>query len=133
MENKRKKITVTKGEALEIFGALQLLSQQNIKAWYPISRNIQRLKPFIKELDEDKLIIQEKFGEKDEQGRLKYIDPQKRMIDITIENRIELDKLWEDLKTEEISVEIYQIKVEELPELLNPHIAGPLLDVIIID
>jgi len=55
------------------------------------------------------------------------------MIDITIENRIELDKLWEDLKTEEISVEIYQIKVEELPELLNPHIAGPLLDIVIID
>ena len=83
MQNKKSKIKVTKGEALEIFGALQALSQQNIEAWYPISRNLQRFKPVIKELEEEKGILQQKFGEKDETGNLKYLDPQRRMIDIS--------------------------------------------------
>lgn len=121
-------ITKTKIELVEIFAAFTVLGQRDLAIWYPISKNMQKLKPIIQDYNDLKDVIVKKFAILDEEGKPKIVNGNyefgEKLADAT--------KALEVLNQEEISVELEtiskaQIKDDKLPGSL----LAILLDIIV--
>jgi hypothetical protein len=122
-------------QVLKINAALVYLSQQNTDAWLKISRNIKKIKPLLVSFQESHQEIVDEYSEKDSKGAVKQDENGQVKFG---KNGDAVDKAWEDLNKEEVSIDFIEIPETEIrkegkPAQLDAITIEPLLDVIIID
>lgn len=126
------KVKLTKGEVLKVSAGINVLALSPTKAWYAVSRNQKKLAPVVKQIFEEKQLIFDKLGQRNEKGQLVYTDETKQKIKFQDGKQEEADTLWMELQQESIEVEVYQFPVSQLEgEKLSPGMMQPLLGVII--
>ena len=130
METKK----LTNQDVLLIFEALKYLSDKETKAWYGISRNLQKIKPLTKSYHELKNEIIEKCAEKDEQDKVKYSRTENGIEFSIIPDKLdEFREATNSLDNEEVKeIDWYKIKMDKLDDLkLDAVKLEVLLDIII--
>lgn len=126
------KTKVTNGELLEIQGALSYLTKKETEAWYQIGRNLKKIAKPLEDINDAKKLLFDKYAIKDDNGNIKFKDENRMEVDFG-ENKDDADKLWQEIKDEEVEVEFYKFNKSILDgEKLNSSAMLPLLDVIII-
>ena len=116
-------------EVLEIDQALAYLSQQNTSAWYGVSKNIRIITPLLKEIEASKLDIYKKYAKTNEKGNIETDEK-----GVVFNNKEEADKMWVSLMEEEVEVEFFRIKLEDLKEFkLDASLMSLLVDRIIFE
>ena len=117
--------------------SLLYLSEQGTKAWYGVSRNLQKIKKPLEELGEARASIAEKLGKRDENDKLVYEGEgsQKMIVWRDAEAEAEATKTWEETLEESAKkVDWYKINVKNLEGTeLNGAALSPLLDIILVD
>ena len=117
--------------------SLLYLSEQGTKAWYGVSRNLQKLKKPLEELSESRAAIAEKLGQRDENNQLVYEGEgnQRMVVWKDAEAEAEATKTWQETLEESAKkVDWYKINIEKLEGTeLNGAALSPLLDIILVD
>lgn len=129
----------------EIHSALTALGEQPLDIFYEIAKNLRRVKAKIKEIEADFTTINEKYGQKDENGEFVYetvpvFDPvtggtrQIQRYTFNKENKplqkAEAKKVEED----EHEVDFHRIDIARLNgKSVKANLIEPLLDVVFIE
>jgi hypothetical protein len=123
-----------KKDLLIINDSLLYLSNLKTKAWYGVSRNLQKLKSPLEEISENRKTITEKLQKKDSKGQ--PVTEEINGVQIPVfEDKDEADKIWSEFMEEEApKVEFYKIKIDKLEDIeLDAMAIQPLLDTILVE
>jgi len=117
--------------------SLLYLSEAGTKAWYGVSRNLQKIRKPLEELGESRTAIAEKLGKRDENDKLVYSGEGKERFVVWKDDKAEeeANKLWESTLNEDAKkIDWYKINIEKLDDTeLNGAALSPLLDIILVD
>lgn len=128
-------------EVATIFVALEELGDKETDIWYEIGKNIRKLKSFVQEYNEARREIQEKFSEKDKDGKIKLLlTPNgKQWIDYGKKQK-NADDAMAKLNAEEAEVDIHKINIEKLKDSkgnwryeLKGNAMAPLIDTVFVN
>jgi hypothetical protein len=126
-------IKLKKKEVLTINESLTYLSQQKTSAWYPISKNLKLVKPFILDINETKEELIKNLAKIDEEGKVSTKN-QNGITVIDWKDEKEATTLWDDILNEEVSIDFYKFGIDKLNDLkLEAVVIEPLLDVCLIE
>ena len=126
-------VKLKKKEVLIINESLTYLSQQKTSAWYPISKNLKLVKPFILDINESREEIIKNLANIDEEGKVSTKD-QNGVTVIDWKDEKEATTLWDDILNEEVSIDFYKFGIDKLDDLkVEPVIFEPLLDVCVVE
>ena len=121
-------------DLLIINDSLLYLSNLKTKAWYGVSRNLQKIKSSLEEIDENRKNITEKLQKKDKNGSVVTEEVNGMKIPV-FENKEEADKLWQEFMDEDApAIEFYEIEIKKLEDVeLDAIVIEPLLDKILVE
>jgi hypothetical protein len=121
-------------DLLIINDSLLYLSNLKTKAWYGVSRNLQKIKSSLEEIDENRKSITEKLQKKDKNGSVVTEEVNGMKIPV-FENKEEADKLWQEFMDEDApAIEFYEIEIKKLEDVeLDAIVIEPLLDKILVE
>jgi hypothetical protein len=123
-----------KKDLLIINDSLLYLSSLKTKAWYGVSRNLQKLKSPLEEISENRKAIQEKLQKKDKDGNI--VTEEINGVQVPLfEDKEQADKLWSEFMDEEApKIDFYKIEIEKLEDIeLDALVIEPLLDKVLVE
>lgn len=128
-------------EVATIFVALEELGNKETDIWYEVGKNIRKLKSFTQEYNDARREIQEKFSEKDKDGKVKLVlmNNGTQWIDYGKKQK-NADDAMTKLNAEEVEVDIHKINIDKLKDgkgnwkyELKGNAMAPLIDTIFVN
>ena len=122
-------------DVMMINESLLYLSSLKTKAWYGVSRNMQKLKPVLKAISDNREAVTEELAEKDENGKIVFEGEGNARVPKFGDKKEEADKLWKEFMEEDAKkIDFYKIKLEKLEDTeLDAMLVEPLLDTILVE
>lgn len=128
-------------EAIDISTALAALGDYDTEIWYEIGKNIRKLNPIVKEYNETKRDIQEKYSLKDDKKKIKLrTSPDGREWVEYGNNQVKADDAMKKLNEEDVDIDIHKISVDKLKDSkgewkykLKGSLMFPLIDTVLVN
>lgn len=122
-------------DVMMINESLLYLSSLKTKAWYGVSRNLQKIEPVLKAVTENRKAVTEQLAEKDENDQIVFIGEGDARVPSFGDNQEEADKIWKEFMEEDAKkIDFYKIKLETLEGTeLDALAVQPLLDRILVE